>query len=120
MSTLHILENDVWQVGFLPDTGMSTAFGRIRHAAAASSLHATDARGLLRQVLFVRQLSSRPLGQPNRPRDFFASRAVVPASDYLAGRHRHARPSCETIPGRWPMSIAPTWSPPRIRSAMRT
>src|SRR5882762_8970525 len=32
MSTLHILENDVWQVGFLPDTGMSTAFGRIRHA----------------------------------------------------------------------------------------
>jgi len=34
MSTLHVLENDVWQVGFLPETGMSTAFGRIRHAGA--------------------------------------------------------------------------------------
>jgi aldose 1-epimerase len=33
MSTLYVLENDVWQVGLLPETGMSTAFGRIRHRA---------------------------------------------------------------------------------------
>jgi aldose 1-epimerase len=32
MSTLepHVIENDVWQVGILPPTGMSTAFGRIK------------------------------------------------------------------------------------------
>jgi aldose 1-epimerase len=32
MSTLepHVLENDLWQVGILPPTGMSTAFGRIK------------------------------------------------------------------------------------------
>jgi aldose 1-epimerase len=30
MSTLHVIENDFWQVGLLPETGMSTAFGRIR------------------------------------------------------------------------------------------
>src|SRR5262245_25928935 len=30
MTTPHILENDIWQVGLLPPTGMSTAFGRIR------------------------------------------------------------------------------------------
>ena len=27
---VHVLENDIWQVGFLPDTGCSTAFGRVR------------------------------------------------------------------------------------------
>jgi aldose 1-epimerase len=26
----HVIENDVWQVGVLPPTGMSTAFGRIK------------------------------------------------------------------------------------------
>jgi aldose 1-epimerase len=27
----HILENELWQVGVLPDTGASLAFGRVRH-----------------------------------------------------------------------------------------
>jgi aldose 1-epimerase len=26
----HVIENDVWQVGILPPTGMSTAFGRVK------------------------------------------------------------------------------------------
>jgi len=30
----HILHNDVWQVGILPETGMSTAFGRIARGGA--------------------------------------------------------------------------------------
>ena len=30
--TLHVIENDVWQVGLLPATGMSTAFGRMKRA----------------------------------------------------------------------------------------
>src|SRR6266542_1576165 len=30
----HVLENDVWQIGLLPETGMSTAFGRIKHGGA--------------------------------------------------------------------------------------
>jgi aldose 1-epimerase len=34
MSRLHILENENWQVGLLPETGMSTAFGRIRRKAS--------------------------------------------------------------------------------------
>ena len=29
----HILENDVWQVGILPQTGASVAFGRVRHGS---------------------------------------------------------------------------------------
>lgn len=29
---LQTLENDYWQVGVLPETGSSTAFGRVRHA----------------------------------------------------------------------------------------
>src|SRR5947209_7978974 len=29
---LLVLENDVWQVGLLPTTGMSTAFGRVKRA----------------------------------------------------------------------------------------
>ena len=29
-----VIENDVWQVGILPPTGMSTAFGRIKHKGA--------------------------------------------------------------------------------------
>jgi aldose 1-epimerase len=28
---LYVLENELWQVGILPDTGASLAFGRIRH-----------------------------------------------------------------------------------------
>src|SRR5207237_6903680 len=28
--TLHVIENEVWQVGLLPATGMSTAFGRVK------------------------------------------------------------------------------------------
>jgi aldose 1-epimerase len=31
MSTLRVLENDVWQVGLLPETGMSVAFARVKH-----------------------------------------------------------------------------------------
>jgi aldose 1-epimerase len=31
MSALHVIENELWQVGLLPATGMSTAFGRIRY-----------------------------------------------------------------------------------------
>jgi aldose 1-epimerase len=27
----HVLENETWQVGLLPSTGMSTAFGRVKH-----------------------------------------------------------------------------------------
>jgi aldose 1-epimerase len=34
MVTPHVLENDVWQVGLLPGTGMSTAFGRIRRGGS--------------------------------------------------------------------------------------
>lgn len=30
---LQTLENDSWQVGILPETGSSTAFGRVRHGA---------------------------------------------------------------------------------------
>jgi aldose 1-epimerase len=32
--TLHVLANEVWQVGLLPQTGMSTAFGKIKHGSA--------------------------------------------------------------------------------------
>lgn len=31
---LHILENDIWQVGILPETGASIAFGRMHKAGA--------------------------------------------------------------------------------------
>src|SRR5664279_1190716 len=31
---LHTLENDTWQVGILPETGSSTAFGRVRKDGA--------------------------------------------------------------------------------------
>src|SRR5262249_9667661 len=30
LSALHLLDGDVWQVGLLPATGMSTAFGRVK------------------------------------------------------------------------------------------
>ncbi len=30
----HVLENEVWQVGLLPETGMSTGFGRIKRETA--------------------------------------------------------------------------------------
>jgi aldose 1-epimerase len=32
VTALRVLENDVWQVGLLPETGMSTAFGRVKRA----------------------------------------------------------------------------------------
>ena len=32
--TLQTLENETWQVGILPETGSSTAFGRVRHEGA--------------------------------------------------------------------------------------
>jgi aldose 1-epimerase len=35
MSALHVLDGDVWQVGLLPETGMSTAFGRVKRAGGA-------------------------------------------------------------------------------------
>ena len=28
--TVHLLENDYWQIGILPETGASVAFGRVR------------------------------------------------------------------------------------------
>lgn len=31
---LHLLKNDVWQVGLLPETGMSTAFGKVNRGGA--------------------------------------------------------------------------------------
>jgi aldose 1-epimerase len=30
----HVLKNEVWQVGLLPETGMSTAFGKVKHGGA--------------------------------------------------------------------------------------
>jgi len=77
MSTLHILENDVLASG-LPTRHRHV--DRVRPHSPRGPLprlHATDARGLLRQVLFVRQLSSRPLVQPNRPGTSSLRRAVV-------------------------------------------
>jgi aldose 1-epimerase len=57
MTELYVLENDDWQVGLLPATGMSTAFGRVKRAGAlldfmrptpvASYVHASDCASFL-------------------------------------------------------------------------